>query len=385
MSQPRMAPATRTRARAVLGAAAVVLAVAGVAACSGDDEGSQASPVETFEFSGTAATLDGQDIPAQVIDDQIAAFRQAPEAAQTALHVDQLLQDDSDQPAPAVVADLLGTEISVRAIEAELAKRGITITDANRDIASTQVKASFGSSVDKLPPTFVQQTIDRYAAFVALDQALAVQPTEDEMRKQYDGHPDEYQRACVRHILVASEAEANTVLANLRGGADFAAEAAQHTTDEAGKQDGGDLGCVPKGSFTDTFEKAVWDAPVGELSGPVRSEYGYHVLQVTKRGLASYEEVRNDIQAELGPQPFQSLAIWRQVRLARAAVTVDPRFGVWDGLTGQVLPRGTSTQGVTLTPNTGAGSGGAGGASPSGGGAPPTTVGPVPGPTTTTG
>ena len=108
------------------------------------------------------------------------------------------------------------------------------------------------------------------------------------------------------------------------------------------------------------------------LSGPVHSEYGYHVLQVTKRGLATFDDVRDDIKAEIGPQPFQSLAIWRQVHLARAAVTVDPRF----------------TKGVTLTPNTDAGSGGASASSTSDGTAgagTPTTVGPVPSPTTTTG
>ena len=311
-----------------------------LSACSGGDGGSKAAAHEVFEFSGTAATLDGADIPAQVIDDQIAAFRQAPEAAQTALHVDQLLQDGSDQPAPAVVADLLGTEISVRAIEAELAKRAITVSDADRDVASVQVKASFGSSADKLPPAFVQQTIDRYASFVALDQALAIQPTEDEMHAQYDQHPDEYQRACVRHILVATEADANDVLAQLRGGADFATVAAARTTDQEGKADGGDLGCVPKGSFTDDFEKAVWEAPVGELSGPVQLRVRLPRPPGDQARPGQLDDVKEDIKAEIGPAPFQSLGIWRQVNLARADVTVDPRFGVWDGLTGQVMPRG---------------------------------------------
>ena len=86
------------------------------------------------------------------------------------------------------------------------------------------------------PPSSCSRPIDRYAAFVALDQALAAQPTEEEMRKRVRRAPRRLQRACVRHILVATEAEANTVLANLRGGADFAAEAAQHPIDEAGRQ-----------------------------------------------------------------------------------------------------------------------------------------------------
>jgi hypothetical protein len=364
--------------RVVAAVVGLLLIVAGCGGGGGNGKGTVQSPTAPFEFSGTAATVDGHDIPAQVIAQQIDAFRNAPEAAQTALHVDQLLQDGSDQPAAEVVSDLLGTEVSVLAIEAELARRQVTVTDSHREIASVQVKASFGSTADKLPPEFVQQTIDRYANFVALDQALAVQPTEEEMRKQYDQHPDEYQRACVRHILLANEADATAVLDELRAGADFAALAAQRTTDEAGKADGGDLGCVPKGSFDGDFEKAVWSAPVGDLSGPFHSEYGYHVVQVTKRGLATYDEVKDDIKAEIGPQPFQSLGIWLQVHLAKANVMIDPRFGVWDGLTGRVLPRGTSSQGLSLTPAPGGG----GTATPSS--ATPTTAGPAPGAATPT-
>src|SRR4051812_47439834 len=83
-------PASRRRALAVVAMALAVLVVA--AACGGDDSGSKAAPgaAQPFEFSGNAATLDGQAIPAQVLADQIDAFRKAPEAAQTALHVDQL-------------------------------------------------------------------------------------------------------------------------------------------------------------------------------------------------------------------------------------------------------------------------------------------------------
>ena len=87
-------------------------------------------------------------------------------------------------------------------------------------------------------------------------------------------------------------------------------------------------------------------APVGDRPGRCAPSTATTCMQVTERGLASFEEVREDIKAELSaPSRSTSLGIWRQVRLAKAAVTVDPRFGVWDGLTGQVLPRGTSTQG----------------------------------------
>jgi parvulin-like peptidyl-prolyl isomerase len=328
------------------GAAALMLA----SACSSDGKSNAAAPVQPFDFTGSAGSVNGKDIPAKVLADQITVFKQVPGAAEAALQLSTLTQDKSDEPTPEVVADLLSTEVAVTAIQGELAKRNLAITASARKVATTQVRASFGDLADKLPPDFLSQIIERYAAFVTLDTELEVKISDEELRKAYDSNPNNYQRACLRHILVATEPEAKTVLNDLKGGADWAKEVTDKTQDKNSIPDAGDLGCVPKGSFTDEFEKAVWEGPVNEYQGPIKSSFGYHVLQVTKRGVADFDSVKEDIRAEQTPQKFTSLGIWLQINLPKSNVVIDPRFGVWDNQTGQVLPRGTTADGLKVTP-----------------------------------
>ncbi|QFP75686.1 peptidylprolyl isomerase [Deinococcus sp. AJ005] len=88
--------------------------------------------------------------------------------------------------------------------------------------------------------------------------------------------------ACVKHILVPTEAEAKTIVADLKGGADFAKIAAEKSQDPGSAPQGGDLGCFAPGQMVDTFDKASFTGPVGEVQ-TVQSQFGYHVLVVTKR------------------------------------------------------------------------------------------------------
>ncbi|MDV6373151.1 peptidylprolyl isomerase [Deinococcus arenicola] len=88
--------------------------------------------------------------------------------------------------------------------------------------------------------------------------------------------------ACVKHILVPTEAEAKTIVADLAGGGDFAKIAAEKSKDPGSGAQGGDLGCFGPGQMVDTFDKASFTGPVGEVQ-TVQSQFGYHVLVVTKR------------------------------------------------------------------------------------------------------
>ena len=342
------------------------LSVVVLAACSGDDGGRDGA--QPFEFSGAAATVDGHDIPAQEIADQIQVFKTVPGSASVALQVDQLTQEGTDEPTPEAVADILGTEVAVTAIQNELGRRNLQLTPASREVADIQVRGSFGSLADQLPPEFLQRTIDRYAAFVTLDQELAPKFSDEELRAEYTANPTDYERTCVRHILTERPEEAEAVLVELRAGADFVEVARTRSKDPLSAVEGGDLGCVPRGSFAAAFETAAWEGPVGELQGPVVSEYGTHVVQVTRRGVAAFEEVREDVVAAMSAEPFTSLGIWLQLNLPKAAIQVDPRFGVWDAASGRVLPRGTTSAGLSVRPAPGGG--------------PPTTAG-APAPTTT--
>lgn len=83
-----------------------------------------------------------------------------------------------------------------------------------------------------------------------------------------------------RHILVADEASANAVRARLTKGEDFAKVAAEVSTDTGTKTKGGDLGWFARGAMVPEFEAAAFSLKVGEVSQPIKSQFGYHIIQV---------------------------------------------------------------------------------------------------------
>jgi peptidyl-prolyl cis-trans isomerase C len=90
------------------------------------------------------------------------------------------------------------------------------------------------------------------------------------------------QKASARHILVKSLAECEDLKQQIEGGADFAAIAKKHSQCPSG-QSGGDLGSFGPGRMVAEFDKVVFSAPVNTVQGPVKTQFGYHLLEVTSR------------------------------------------------------------------------------------------------------
>lgn len=89
-------------------------------------------------------------------------------------------------------------------------------------------------------------------------------------------------KAAARHLLVDSEAKCNEIKAQIEAGADFAAMAKQHSNCPSGR-DGGDLGEFGRGMMVPEFDKVVFTAPLHVVQGPVKTQFGYHLLEVTSR------------------------------------------------------------------------------------------------------
>jgi len=89
--------------------------------------------------------------------------------------------------------------------------------------------------------------------------------------------------ATARHILVSSEDECNTLKAEIENGASFESVAQSHSQCPSGAQ-GGDLGKFGPGQMVPEFDKAVFSGDVGVLYGPIQTQFGFHLLEVTSRG-----------------------------------------------------------------------------------------------------
>lgn len=89
-------------------------------------------------------------------------------------------------------------------------------------------------------------------------------------------------RASARHILVADQSQCEELKTQIEGGADFAEVAKQHSTCPSSSR-GGELGEFGPGQMVREFDEVVFSAPVGEVQGPVKTQFGYHLVEVTSR------------------------------------------------------------------------------------------------------
>ncbi len=89
-------------------------------------------------------------------------------------------------------------------------------------------------------------------------------------------------KASARHILVDSEAKCNELKAEIEGGRDFAEVARENSSCPSNRQ-GGDLGSFGPGQMVPEFDEVVFSADLNKVQGPVKTQFGYHLLEVTSR------------------------------------------------------------------------------------------------------
>ncbi|MCK6371800.1 MAG: peptidyl-prolyl cis-trans isomerase, partial [Gammaproteobacteria bacterium] len=147
----------------------------------------------------------------------------------------------------------------------------------------------------------------------AADLPAATEPSEADLRAIYDENPgrfrtEEQRRA--RHILIAVDQDRNEAAAaalaaqikeRLTAGEDFAALARELSNDAGSAPSGGDLGWAGRGTFVEAFENALFGLSAGEISEPVKTEFGYHLIQLTELrpgAEKSFEQVRDQLAEE---------------------------------------------------------------------------------------
>jgi len=198
----------------------------------------------------------------------------------------------------------------------------------------------------------------REAAYLLVNgyqMAAQVQPGEPEMRSWYEAHKAELtqeEQVRARHILVMVNDQRSDEQARqrieaakqrLQAGADFAAVAREISDDPASKNAGGDLGYFGHNKMVKEFEEAAFGAQPGKLVGPVKSSFGYHLLEVTDKrpgGTPSFEQVKEQVRARVSAERMQQLAESRAKELAGRLAKDKP--GSAEGLRPLAQPPGVT-------------------------------------------
>lgn len=137
---------------------------------------------------------------------------------------------------------------------------------------------------------------------------------------------------CARHVLVATEEEADAAQQRLEDGEDFATVAAEVSIDPSAADNGGDLGCAPAQQYVPEFRDAAVSAEIDEITDPVETQYGFHVLQVYERtepaadDIPTEDEIRTSLLELSGAEAVQA---WLEEIVNEADVTVNEEYGNW--------------------------------------------------------
>ena len=208
--------------------------------------------------------------------------------------------------------------IAQKIVDLEAKKQKITISEAEIEQALekyydyyggeesfTQIMAKSGTSLAEVK----KNLISTMKVQKLLEPRIKV--TEDEMKAFFEENKEDFaqeEQVKARHILVATEKEAQEIKDKLAKGEDFAALAKEYSIDDSTKNSGGQLGFFNRGDMVSEFEKTAFTLPVGEISAPVKTEYGYHLIKVEDKKEAAdpdYEKSKADIKEYLFNQKLQ--------------------------------------------------------------------------------
>lgn len=146
----------------------------------------------------------------------------------------------------------------------------------------------------------------------------------------FEKNKNNYANVCASHILVATEQEAKAIQAELAKGGDFAALAKGKSTDTGSGAEGGELGCTSPSTYVPEFAAATIAQPLNEVGAPVKSQFGFHLIKVTKRTDATFEDVKTQIESDLSAASEKALSDKLIERLKSTKITVDPNYAKFE-------------------------------------------------------
>jgi foldase protein PrsA len=198
-----------------------------------------------------------------------------------------------------MMKDKIGTQALQQLLYEKVLSKKYTVTDKELNDKVAQLKKDLGSNFQMALAQYGYKNENDLKTTMKvgmLQEKAAMQDvkvTDKELQDYYNNYKPDIQ---ARHILVADEATANDVKKQLDAGAKFEDLAKKYSTDTATKDNGGDLGWFGTGKMDPDFEKAAFALKVNEISAPVKTQYGYHIIQKTgEKPKKSFNAMKKDI------------------------------------------------------------------------------------------
>lgn len=147
----------------------------------------------------------------------------------------------------------------------------------------------------------IENALKNYAINKILSEAKV---TDEDVKEYYDSHKDHFktkEEILASHILVEDEDRANEIRKEILDGKAFEESAIENSTCPSGKN-GGSLGRFGRGQMVSEFENAAFDLDINEISEPVKTQFGYHIIKVNEKyepSLRPFEEVIEEIRSQL--------------------------------------------------------------------------------------
>lgn len=193
-----------------------------------------------------------------------------------------------------------GKDVLRDLVHEKVLSKKFKVTDKEIDQEIENLKEMYGVQYDLAVQQSGEEAIRNMVKLDLLRQKAAMEDikvTDEELKKYYNEYKPKVKAS---HILVDDEKTAKEIKAKLDKGEDFAKLAKQYSKDTGSAQNGGDLGWFGPGKMVEEFEKAAYTLNVGEISNPVKTQFGYHIIKVTdKEKKKSFDEMKEEIEYEV--------------------------------------------------------------------------------------
>jgi len=235
----------------------------------------------------------------------------------------------------------------------------ITVDRAEVTRSLTDLRSALGDTLDQqlaaegLTQRDLTDIIGRILLFNQVQKAVAATRVDDaQVRQLYQEQRLQFTQIHAKHILVKTEAQALRIEQQVTA-KNFGPLAEKDSIDTGSAPNGGDLGLVPAAQFDATFAQAALALKPGQISRPVHTQFGWHIIQLVSVDVQPLDQVRDQLA---GPLQAKAFTDWLKEQLVSRRITVNPKYGRFDPSTGNVEPiRSTATGSPAATSSPAAG------------------------------